>query len=72
MAHPSSLVAGNCYFLVHYYDRDLLVPNVSTLVFRESRVDEETGHRLWLFDEPTSSAEVSDAGGSIAVGLPDS
>ena len=31
MARPETLVAGNCYFLVGFYDPDLLLPMIDTL-----------------------------------------
>ena len=32
MAHPETLVPGNCYFSVCYYDKDLVLPMIDTLV----------------------------------------
>lgn len=54
MARPRELVPGNCYFTVFYYDTDLLLPCVQTLVYR--RVDElEDGERAWVFEEGDDS-----------------
>lgn len=45
MARPETLVPGNCYFSVDYYDTDLMLP---------MRVPDETPHRsvknasIWL------------------------
>ena len=55
MARPNDLIPGNCYFLVHYYDNDLTIPSVKTLIFRQIDED-ENGERLWLFEEPVSDA----------------
>jgi len=54
VARPRELVPGNCYFTVFYYDTDLLLPYVQTLVYR--RVDElEDGERTWVFEEGDDS-----------------
>ena len=54
MAHPHSLVPGNCYFLVNFYDNDLLFPDISTLEYVKE-TEGEAGARLWLFREPQSA-----------------
>jgi hypothetical protein len=51
MARPEDLFPGNCYFLLHFCDRDLLLPDVSTLTYVRSEEDPEHG-RTWLFEEP--------------------
>jgi hypothetical protein len=53
MARPETLIPGNCYFSVGYYDKDLLLPMVDTLVFVGQETGQEEG-RLWLFKEPES------------------
>ncbi len=60
MARPDSLIPGNCYLLVHYYDDDLLVPDIQTYIFTEKIVDDD-GRDLWLFSEPVSTATPEDA-----------
>lgn len=67
MARPHDLVAGNCYFTLFYYDDELLIPSVQTLIYRG--IDEyEDGGRVWVFEEPpgTDTAEPV-----IPVGFPD-
>jgi len=59
MAHPHSLVAGNCYFHVGFYDKNLLFPDISTLEYVGESAD-EAGDRLWLFREPRSVDDSSD------------
>lgn len=51
MARPETLVPGNCYFSIHFYDKDLLLPCIDTLVYVGQEIDEDEGH-LWLFKEP--------------------
>jgi hypothetical protein len=48
MARPETLVAGNCYFKVGFFDRDLLVPWIMTLVYVRPDVDDD-GQPGWLF-----------------------
>ena len=52
MARPETLVPGNCYFHVAYYDGDLLLPIIETFVYVREVVDRETGRHGWLFKEP--------------------
>jgi len=59
MAYPHSLIPGNCYFRVGFYDNDLLFPDISTLEYVGESADEE-GACLWLFREPRSTDNVSD------------
>ena len=53
MARPETLIPGNCYFSVGFYDSDLLLPMIDTLVYVGQENDQEEG-RLWLFKEPES------------------
>jgi hypothetical protein len=53
MARPETLIPGNCYFSVHFYDNDLLLPMIDTLVYVGQDSDQDEG-RLWLFKEPDS------------------
>lgn len=53
MARPETLIPGNCYFSVHFYDNDLLLPMIDTLVYVGQEIDQDEG-RLWLFKEPES------------------
>jgi hypothetical protein len=63
MAHPRSLVPGNCYFHVVFYDNHLLFPNISTLEYVGEGAD-AAGVGLWLFREPRSVDDSSDPSGS--------
>ncbi len=51
MARPETLIPGNCYFSVGFYDNDLVLPMIDTLVYVGQENDQEEG-RLWLFKEP--------------------
>ena len=53
MARPETLIPGNCYFSVVYYDNDLVLPQIDTLVYVGQETDQDEG-RLWLFKEPES------------------
>lgn len=57
MARPTELIPGNCYFSLGFYDRDLLLPMIDTLVFVGHEDDAEHG-RTWLFKEPESGANI--------------
>lgn len=50
MAKPDTLAPGNCYFLVRFYDNEMLFPYVQTL--RYARYEDEESRRIWLFEEP--------------------
>jgi hypothetical protein len=45
MARPESLVVGNCYFSIGFYDQDLLLPTIDTLVYVGQEDDEV--HRVY-------------------------
>lgn len=72
MAHPASLVPGNCYFLVTFYDEDLIVPCIETFVFKKQELDDE-GEKIWIFEEPitetASSEEKLDDDEPILIGF---
>ena len=51
MARPETLVAGNCYFSIAFYDDDLVLPMIDTLVYVGQTDDPHHG-RTWLFKEP--------------------
>ena len=53
MARPETLIPGNCYFSVGFYDTDLVLPMIDTLVYIGEETDQDEG-RLWLFKEPES------------------
>lgn len=53
MARPETLIPGNCYFSVGFYDNDLVLPMIDTLVYVGQETDQDEG-RLWLFKEPES------------------
>jgi hypothetical protein len=56
MARPDALIPATDFFLVHYYDKDLLVPGIQTLRY-ERRTTAEDGRDLWLFREPCCNGE---------------
>ncbi len=53
MARPETLIPGNCYFSVHFYDNDLVLPMIDTLIYVGQEHDQDD-RRLWLFKEPES------------------
>ena len=55
MARPETLIPGNCYFTVGFYDNDLVLPKIDSLVYVGQETDQDEG-RLWLFKEPESRA----------------
>jgi hypothetical protein len=59
MARPESLVVGNCYFSVGFYDQGLLLPMIDTLVYAGQEDDPEHG-RMWLFKQPESQPSSDD------------
>lgn len=59
MARPETLVPGNCYFSVGFYDNQLLLPMIETLVYVGQKDHPEEG-RLWLFREPESPPDPDD------------
>jgi hypothetical protein len=63
MARPDTLVPGNCYFSMGYYDNDLLLPTIDTLVYVGQGEDEDH-ERMWLFKEPDVPADSGEAGAS--------
>lgn len=72
MAHPDSLTVGKDYFLVHYYDNDLLVPGISTLQY-QGTVETEDGEQLWSFCTPDYSGDAAEEGDDdIPVGFNES
>jgi hypothetical protein len=61
MARPETLIPGNCYFSVHFYDSDLLLPMIDTLVYVGQEIDQDEG-RVWLFKEPESPPNPDEQG----------
>src|SRR5919198_838442 len=61
MARPKTLVAGNCCFSVGFYDQDLLLPMIDTLVYVGQEDDSENG-RMWLFKQPESPSALDEVG----------
>jgi len=61
MARPDILVAGNCYFSVGFYDRDLLLPRIDTLLYVGQEDYPEHG-RMWLFKEPDAPTQADEPG----------
>jgi len=56
MARPETLIPGNCYFTVAYYDTELLLPTIDTLVYVGQEDFPEHG-RMWLFKEPEGETD---------------
>lgn len=67
MARPRKLIPDHVYFTVFYHDDDLRIPDIDTLVYRESMLDED-GETIWLFDRPDD--ECADAK-AVRVGFQD-
>jgi hypothetical protein len=59
MARPRDLVPANCYFLLNYFDSDLVIPSIQTLTFVGTDKD-ENGETMWLFREPVATAPETD------------
>ena len=59
MARPRELVPGNCYFSLKYFDSELVIPSVQTLIFVGTESD-ENGDTMWLFREPASPTAETD------------
>lgn len=55
MARARELVPGDCYFTVFYYDDELRIPDIDTLIYRGSVSDGE-GKTAWLFHRPDGNA----------------
>src|SRR4051812_7263416 len=51
MARPDELVPGNVYFVLNFFDEDLFIPSIHTLVF-EGTDEFEEGGACWLFRDP--------------------
>ena len=51
MARPETLIPGNCYFSVGFYDNDLVLPMIDTLVYVGQSKHPDHG-RMWLFKQP--------------------
>lgn len=67
MARPHDLVAGNCYFTLFYYDNELLLPSIQTLIYRGVDAYDD-GQRVWLFEEPSSTDSSEPV---VPIGFPD-
>ena len=59
MARPETLIPGNCYFSEHFYDNDLLLPMIDTLLYVGQEIDHDE-RRLWLFKEPESASSLEE------------
>jgi hypothetical protein len=60
MARPELLVPGNCYFSVSFYDSDLLIPMIETLIFVGPGHDLDGDEHVWLFREPEGQPDADD------------
>jgi hypothetical protein len=60
MARPRDLIPGNCYFFLNYFDSDLVIPFVQTVIF-EGTDNDENGETMWLFREPIAPATEADS-----------
>ena len=59
MARPETLIPGNCYFSVGFYDHNLALPMIQTLVYVGQKSDPDYG-RMWLFNEPLTPPSAED------------
>jgi hypothetical protein len=59
MARTDVLIPGSIFFLVHYFDDDLLIPSIQTLKFIE-RTTLDDGAPIWLFRELSSGDGAED------------
>ena len=64
MARPETLIPGNCYFSEHFYDNDLVLPMIDTLVYVGQETDQDEG-RLWLFKRAGEPAQPRRAGSIV-------
>jgi len=62
MARPRDLVPRNCYFLLTYFDSELLVPSIQTLTYVGAEKDDR-GETIWLFREPVAEPDSSETQG---------
>jgi hypothetical protein len=57
MIDGNSLQHGKCYFFLSYFDHDLRVPDIKTLIFigpdESKSVNDEEEKTLWVFQDPT-------------------
>jgi hypothetical protein len=65
MARLDELMPGTDFFLVQYYDGNLLVPHIKTLRY-EGRQTADDGTELWVFREPRTELPPSDEEARIA------
>ncbi len=70
MANPRTLIPGATFFRVSYFDDDLLIPDVQTLIFDAKHTD-DSGEDLWVFREP-GEEESEEQGEVIRVGFGES
>jgi len=70
MANPRSLIPGATFFRVNYFDDDLLIPAVQTLIF-DSKYTDDSGDDLWVFREPGQDDE-GEKGEVVRVGFGES
>jgi hypothetical protein len=68
MARPDALVPGSYYYMVHYVDEALHVPEVMTLQFMRVTAGDD-GEQLWLF---TPSDPGTESGEVMPLGVPES
>lgn len=68
--HPDALRVGGTYFIVHYYDDDLLIPDITTLQYQGADAEED-GTPMWLFSEgvPDSDGATDE---QTVIGIPES
>src|SRR5262245_66634323 len=55
MMRPEELIPENFYFMIVYYDADLEVPNIETLIYKEMLRERKNEDR-WIFRYATSPA----------------
>lgn len=67
MANPRTLIPGSTFFRVVYFDDDLLLPVVQTLIF-DSKHTDDSGEDLWVFREP-GKTEAAGQGEVVRLGF---
>jgi hypothetical protein len=60
MARPRDLVPGDCYFLLNYFDSNLVIPGIQTLSYVGTEKD-DSGETRWLFRECIAEPESLDS-----------
>lgn len=68
MIDAKNLILGKCYFHLNYFDKDLKLPDIKTLIYiGENAGFDRTCETLWLFQNAESYIGSSDVSGSKGV-----